>query len=88
MNHSSHANLLKRLKQAHGHLAAVIGMIEAERPCADLAQQLHAVESAIHKTKRTLIQDHMEHCIGNALGGTGATSDATLDDFRSLAKYL
>ena len=36
-----------RLKRAQGHLAAVIDMLEAGRPCMDLAQQLHAVEKAI-----------------------------------------
>ena len=44
--HASHPTILKRLKRAHGHLASVIGMIEAGRPCTELAQQLHAVESA------------------------------------------
>ena len=45
--HASHRDIVKRLKRAHGHLASVIAMIEAGRSCVDLAQQLHAVESAI-----------------------------------------
>ena len=45
--HQSHPEITKRLKRAAGHLAGVIEMIEAGRPCLDLAQQLHAVESAI-----------------------------------------
>lgn len=88
MKHTSHPNVLKRLKQAHGHLAAVITMMEAARPCAELAQQLHAVESAVHTAKRTLIQDHMEHCIGDALEGGDTTSNGALGNFRTLAKYL
>ena len=40
-----------RLKRAQGHLAAVIAMLEAGRPCLDLAQQLHAVEKAIGNAK-------------------------------------
>ena len=35
------------MKRAEGHLRRVIGMIEEERTCHDIAQQLHAVEKAI-----------------------------------------
>ena len=62
MEHASHPESIKRLKRAHGHLASVIEMIEAGRPCVDLAQQIHAVEKAISNAKRELVQDHMEHC--------------------------
>ena len=38
-------------------------MFEEGRPCLDLAQQLHAVESAVGNAKRELIHDHIEHCL-------------------------
>lgn len=62
--HASHPAIVKRLKRAEGHLRGVIAMIEAGRPCVDIAQQLHAVESAIAQAKKTLIGDHLE--IGRA----------------------
>ncbi|MEQ9360773.1 MAG: metal-sensing transcriptional repressor, partial [Rhodospirillales bacterium] len=40
--HQSHPVVINRLKRAHGHLRKVIEMIEAGRPCLDVAQQLHA----------------------------------------------
>jgi DNA-binding FrmR family transcriptional regulator len=86
MLHASHPRIVKRLKRAHGHLASVIGMIDAGRPCAELAQQLHAVESAISNAKRELIHDHIEHCIGNGEGEI--TSRGALGEFKLLAKYL
>jgi DNA-binding FrmR family transcriptional regulator len=63
-------------------------MIEAGRPCAKLAQQLHAVESAIANAKRELIDDHIEHCLGTSDGAGEVTSGAALGEFRLLAKYL
>jgi hypothetical protein NreA len=54
----------------------------------DLAQQLQAVERILHLTKRTLIQDHMEHCIGDALNEGGITAKQALSEFKSLSKYL
>ena len=45
--HESHPEIVKRLKRAEGHLRSVVEMIEANRPCIDVAQQLHAVEKAV-----------------------------------------
>lgn len=84
MKHHSHPAISKRLKRAYGHLASVIEMIETERSCVDLAQQLHAVESAISSAKRELIHDHMEHC----LEAGEMRADAALSEFKLLAKYL
>lgn len=61
--HASHPAIIKRLKRAEGHLRAVVAMIEDGRPCLDVAQQLQAVEKAIENAKRTLIHDHMDHCL-------------------------
>lgn len=88
MKHASHPAIIKRLKRAHGHLASVIAMMEASRPCIELAQQLHAVESAISNAKRELIHDHMEHCIGDAAGSSGMGAATALKEFKILAKYL
>ena len=38
-------------------------MFSDGRPCLDLAQQLHAVEKAISEAKKTLIHDHVDHCL-------------------------
>lgn len=88
MEHASHPDIIKRLKRAHGHLATVIAMIEGGRPCVDLAQQLHAVESAITNAKRELIQDHMEHCLGDGVEHGGRDTRTALSEFKALAKYL
>jgi DNA-binding FrmR family transcriptional regulator len=83
MEHASHPAVVKRLKRAEGHLRSVIQMIEAGRPCVDLAQQLHAVESAVTNAKRELIHDHIEHCLQ---GGEDGKRD--LEELKQLAKYL
>ena len=88
MSHASHPDIVKRLKRAHGHLAGVIAMIEEGRPCLDLAQQLHAVEGALANAKRVLIQDHMEHCLGEGVDQGGRAAREALAEFKALAKYL
>ncbi|GAV36810.1 copper-sensing transcriptional repressor CsoR [Roseomonas sp. TAS13] len=86
--HQSHPEITKRLKRAAGHLAGVIEMIEAGRPCLDLAQQLHAVESAIGNAKRTLIHDHLDHCLEQVVGGVTRADRAPIDEFKQITKYL
>lgn len=84
MQHQSHPEIIKRLKRAHGHLAAILTMFEQGRPCSELAQQLHAVESAVSNAKRELIHDHIEHC----LEGPDTDTKAAMRELKQLAKYL
>jgi len=63
-------------------------MIEDEQPCVDIAQQLHAVEKAILQAKRTLIQDHIDHCLDEALAGAGVADTLVADEFKAITKYL
>ncbi|MFV0280176.1 MAG: metal-sensing transcriptional repressor [Rhodoblastus sp.] len=83
--HGTHPDIVRRLKKAEGHLRAIIGMIEAGRPCMQLAQQMQAVESALSKAKKELIHDHIEHCLQ---GDTEQGTEAALREIKQLAKYL
>lgn len=86
--HQSHPDIIKRLRRANGHLLKVIGMIEEGRPCLDLAQQLHAVESAIHEAKKIMIHDHLDHCIEVAIGSSAKDARTPIDEFKSITRYL
>ncbi len=88
MKHGSHPDIIKRLKRAEGHLRSVVAMLEAEKPCLDVAQQLHAVEKAIVQAKRTLIQDHLDHCLDHVVGSMTRDQRRPVDEFREIAKYL
>ena len=79
--HASHPDLVKRLKRAEGHLRHVIGMIEKEDACLDIARQLSAVESAVTAAKRALIHDHIDHCLSH-------DEDSVLAEMKALTKLL
>lgn len=80
-HHASHPKVIARLRRAEGHLRTVVGMIEAQRPCLDIAQQLQAVESAIRNAKQALIHDHMDHCLD-------ADDPADRDNLKAISRYL
>ena len=86
--HATHPQIVKRLKRAGGHLKSVIEMIEGGRSCLDIAQQLHAVEKAIAQAKKTLIHDHLDHCLADTVGPLEDADRARFDQFRDIAKYL
>lgn len=86
--HATHPEIVNRLRRAEGHLRAVIGMIEEGRGCLDLAQQLHAVELAIAKAKRTLIHDHIDHCLEQVTGPVPRAARGPIDEFKQITKYL
>jgi len=84
--HEGHGALAKRLKRAHGHLHNVIAMLEGGRPCADVAQQLQAVERAISAAKKAMIHEHLDECLSRAVRKDG-TQEA-LAEFKDITKYL
>lgn len=86
--HDTHPAVIKRLRRAGGHLASVVKMLEDGKPCLDVVQQLQAVEKAITQAKRTLIQDHLDHCLSNMVDADGQTQPGSLDEFRQITKYL
>lgn len=68
-NHS-HTNtkaVLDRLAKATGHLNSVRKMVENGRDCTEVIVQLAAVRSAINGICQLILQDHIDHCIVEAV---------------------
>jgi hypothetical protein NreA len=86
--HESHHAIVLRLKRAEGHLHSTIAMIEAGRNCVEVAQQLYAIEKAITNAKKTLIHDHIEHCLEMQAGTDTASTKASFSEFKEISKYL
>ena len=86
--HTTHPDIVKRLRRAEGHLRSIVDMIEGQRSCLDVAQQLHAVEKAISQAKKTLIQDHLDNCLEDAVGALPRPQRRPIDEFKEITKYL
>lgn len=86
--HATHPAIAKRLKRVEGHLRGIIEMIEAGRSCVDIAQQLHAVEKAVYQAKKTLIHDHIDLCLEQAVGPVPGGRRDPIDEFKAITKYL
>lgn len=88
MHHQSHPDIVNRLKRAGGHLNKIVEMIEADRPCLEVAQQMQAVYSAIGKAKTIFVHDHIEGCLGANTKVNPARLKALLHEMKEISKYL
>jgi DNA-binding FrmR family transcriptional regulator len=84
----THPEIIKRLKRAAGHLNTIITMIESDRSCLELAQQLHAVEKAIANAKKALIHDHIDQCLDASIRSDVGNSRKSFEEFKEITKYL
>ncbi|MFO1017612.1 MAG: metal-sensing transcriptional repressor [Hyphomonadaceae bacterium] len=76
-------DIAKRLKRAAGHLNATIAMLERQRPCLDLAQQLSAVEAAVVAARRQVVGEQLQICLDG-----GDVDGSTLRQLKALARFL
>ena len=66
MNKESNQANAKLLKIARGQIDGVLKMMEEERYCIDIANQLLSLEAIIKKCRRNVLQNHMMTCVKNA----------------------
>ena len=66
-SHAHTKSVLNRLSRAIGHMESIRRMVENGRDCSEVLIQLSAVKSAINNTGKIILQDHIEHCIVDAV---------------------
>ena len=84
-SHEHTKSVINRLSRAIGHLEAIKRMVESGRDCSEVLIQLSAVKAAINNTGKIILQDHIEHCIVDAIehGDKEAIADLekAIDEF-------
>ena len=61
--------VINRLSRAAGHLNAVKRMVEEGRDCSEVLVQLSAVRAEIANVSKVILNDHLDHCIVDAVKG-------------------
>jgi DNA-binding FrmR family transcriptional regulator len=59
--------LAVRLAKAAGHLNAVQKMVQDEKYCIDVLNQLKAVQSALDRTAQLMLKQHLNTCVVEAV---------------------
>lgn len=65
--------ILTRLRKIEGQVRGLHKMVEDDRYCIDVLTQVAAVKAALETVSLTLLEDHMQHCVADAIqSGDGA----------------
>jgi len=65
----THDEAAKRLKTVEGHIAGIRRMIDQGEYCIDVIRQIQAVQSALNKVSKIILEDHMNSCLITAVRG-------------------
>jgi DNA-binding FrmR family transcriptional regulator len=77
------ASANERLRKIEGQVRGLQRMIEDERYCADVLNQIASVQEALRAVGKLLMRNHLEHCVTDAL-----RSGDRLDAERAYAEVM
>ena len=77
---SNQDNYLKRLRRIEGQARGLQGMVSDEKYCIDILTQISAMTSALQSVALGLLDDHLNHCVRDAVATGGAEADAKLHE--------
>ena len=77
---------LQSLKTAKGQIEGIIKMIEDERYCIDISNQIFAAQSLLKKANMTILKQHMQHCVKEACHQDQA--DEKIDEIISILEKI
>lgn len=64
---------LDRLNRIEGQVRGVARMVEGQRPCLEVLQQLASIQAALRGLSKTVLRNYLERCATDAIrsGDTG-----------------
>ena len=66
-HHENTKAVINRMNRAIGHMEAVRNMIGGARDCSEVLIQIAAVRSAINNIGKIILEDHINHCLVDAI---------------------
>ena len=72
--------VLKRLRRVEGQVRGLQRMVESDRYCIEVLDQISAVTRAMQGVALALLDDHLANCVANAVAVGGDEKDAKLKE--------
>jgi len=70
----------KRLRRIEGQVRGLQRMVDEDRYCIDVLEQISAATRALQSVALELLQGHMAHCVADAVKGGGEDSTKKLNE--------
>jgi DNA-binding FrmR family transcriptional regulator len=67
---------LRRLRRVEGQVRGLQRMIERDEYCIDVLTQVSAATKALQSVALGLLDEHLGHCVAEAIAEGGQTADA------------
>ena len=61
------SQVTRLLKTARGQIDGILKMIEDDRYCIDISNQLMATQAILKRANKEIIGAHMKHCVHDAI---------------------
>jgi DNA-binding FrmR family transcriptional regulator len=58
---------INRLRRLEGQVRGIIKMLEEDRYCIDVLNQMQAVKSALARAESEILKDHANSCVAEAI---------------------
>ncbi|MCW2501016.1 MAG: csoR2 [Frankiales bacterium] len=71
---------LKRLRRIEGQIRGLHKMVEEDKYCIDVLTQVAAATKALQAVALGLLDEHMAHCVANAVAAGGDEADTKLKE--------
>jgi DNA-binding FrmR family transcriptional regulator len=71
---------LKRLRRVEGQVRGIARMVEDDKYCIDVLTQLSAATKALQAVALSLLDEHLAHCVVDAVQAGGAERDLKLQE--------
>ena len=72
--------LLNRLKRVEGQVRGLQRMVEEDTYCIDILTQVSAATKALEKVALSLLDEHLRHCVSQAVRNGGDEAEAKLSE--------
>jgi DNA-binding FrmR family transcriptional regulator len=72
--------LLKRLRRVEGQVRGLQRLVENDTYCIDVLTQVSAATKALQAVAVELVEDHLSHCVADAVHAGGDEADAKVQE--------
>lgn len=70
----------KRLRRIEGQVRGLQRMVDEDKYCVEILDQVAAVTKALQAVALELLDDHLSHCVADALATGGKAADAKVSE--------
>lgn len=79
---------LTQLKTVKGQIEGIIKMIEDDRYCIDVSNQILASVALLKKANIFILQGHLKNCVKQSIETGSADEDEKMDEIMNLLKRM